>query len=220
VRTIVCLLMVVCAMSLRAAEPFQSDEAAKTLCQVAALKLVEEGRLWYDTRISWWLNPDFDHLKVVVSESDESRTFAAVTNCPTVKQFLHDTSGFPNRACIAPGSTRLRQMASVAAATPFVYRPGEKTLVSDLAYDVLAAAMEVAAKTNYEAYVTANVIGPLGLTGTTFRPDGKPAFASGSTGVWTTKEDEAKLEAMLKNDGKGANGVRILRPGTLKRYGK
>lgn len=195
----------------------------KAFTAVAVVQLVEAGTLWYDTPVSWWLPYELGgKLSVLESDTGDVRKVAVLTNCPTVKQVLNHTGGFPKDVCVRRGAARVRQMTSVAGGTPLAFRPGEKTLDSDIGYDVLAAAVEAAAKMPFEEYLRTKVIEPLGLTSTGFGPvrtaNGMIEFPSGAAGLWTTSEDLQKFFKMLANLGAGDNGARILRPESVKRY--
>ena len=150
----------------------------KGFCGVTIAKLVEEGKISLDDPVSKYL-PEFKTLWVDAGETNGVRTLVKAKNVLTVRMVLNHTGGFPFE-CSAKrrdvrgggwsGGGPLRQIASVAAASPIMFEPGTKVLYSNTGIDIAAAVVEVVTGMKWEQYLKQTVLDPLGMKSTWFWP--------------------------------------------------
>lgn len=160
---------------------FRHASNTKAIVSVAALKLIEEGKLSLDDKVTKWL-PYF-----MPSLEDGRRPII------TIRQLMTHTSGLsyvflePEDSAYArehvpygleqAGPTlddAMRQIASV----PLVYEPGTEWRYS-VSTDVLGAVIEKAAGMTLPEAVAHYVTGPLGMTDTTFTVTEPERLAAG-----------------------------------------
>jgi len=150
----------------------------KGFCGVTMAKLVEEGRVSLDDPVSKYL-PEFETLWVNEQQTDSTIVLKKAKNVLTVRMVLNHTGGFPFE-CSAKrrdvrgggwsGGGPLRQIASVAAASPIMFEPGTKILYSNTGIDIAAAVIEVVTGMKWEEYLKETVLDPLGMKSTWFWP--------------------------------------------------
>jgi CubicO group peptidase (beta-lactamase class C family) len=157
---------------------FMQCSQTKGFCGVTIAKLVEEGKLSLDDPVSKYL-PEFATLWVLDDEKDSIRTFHKARNVLTVRMVLNHTGGFPFESSVKrndvrgggwSGGARLRQNAAVAAASPLMFEPGTNVLYSNTGIDIGAAVVEVITGMKWEDYLKQEVLDPLGMKSTSFRP--------------------------------------------------
>jgi CubicO group peptidase (beta-lactamase class C family) len=115
-------------------DAFMQCSQTKGFCGVTIAKLVEEGRISLDDPVSKYLH-EFDELWVSDEETDGVKTMHKAKNVLTVRMVLNHTGGFPFE-CSAKrrdvrgggwtGGAPIRQVASIAAASPLLFEPGTK----------------------------------------------------------------------------------------------
>jgi CubicO group peptidase (beta-lactamase class C family) len=158
--------------------PFLSGSISKSFTALAFMQLVESGRVDLDAGISQYL------------EVFSGRPADAVT----VRQLLSHTSGFStlqgNSSHVdAAGSEDelARRVEGIAGLTP-AYPPGERWEYSNANYLVLGRLVEVVSGQDYQSYLTANVLEPIGMTNS-FVSDGEvhESMAAGHTPWFWTK---------------------------------
>ena len=191
---------------------FMQCSQTKGFCGVTIAKLVEEGKLSLDDPVSKYL-PEFKELWVQDSDKDGIKTLHKAKNVLTVRMVLNHTGGFPFE-CSAKrndvrgggwsGGAPLRQVASIAAASPISFEPGTRDQYSNTGIEMYDTHKDAPATYRLE-------------NGWEQRPynDGH-VFASAGAGLWTTANDQLKFYKMLMNLGVGDNGVRILKEETVK----
>lgn len=160
---------------------FMQCSQTKGFCGVTIAKLVEEGKLALDDPVSKYL-PEFNELWVLDSDKDGVKTIHRAKNVLTVRMVLNHTGGFPFE-CSAKrpdvrgvgwsGGAPLRQVASIAAASPIMFEPGTRDLYSNTGLDVGAAIVEVVTDMKWENYLKKEVLDPLGMKSTWFWPTNK-----------------------------------------------
>ena len=151
---------------------FRYASMTKAVTSVAALILVEEGKLGLDEPVSRYL-PEFANLRVRAPDGSE----AAAARPPTIRELLTHTAGFSynfiNRPRVAdayrearvtdgldqPDVTMAEAMRRLAAA-PLGYQPGSSWDYS-LATDVLGAVVEKVTGGTLGAFVTERIAKPL-----------------------------------------------------------
>ena len=160
---------------------FMQCSQTKGFCGVTIAKLVEEGRLSLDDPVAKYL-PEFGELWVLDTDKDGVRTLHRAKNVLTVRMVLNHTGGFPFE-CSAKrpdvrgggwsGGAPLRQVASIAAASPLMFEPGTRELYSNTGIDIGAAVVEVVTGMKWEEYLKKEVLDPLGMKSTWFWPTDK-----------------------------------------------
>ena len=153
----------------------------KGFCGVTIAKLVEEGKLSLDDPVSKYL-PEFKELWVRVEKTDSTRVLHKAKNVLTVRMVLNHTGGFPFEVSAKRGDVRgggwsggapIRQVASIAAASPLRFEPGTAIRYSNTGIDIGAAIVEVITGMKWEQYLKKTVLDPLGMKSTWFWPTDK-----------------------------------------------
>ncbi len=134
-----------------------------TTC-VAAMRLVEEGKIGLDDPVSRYL-PAFEHL--TVKESDG--TVRPAKTVLTVRHLFTMTGGF-NYNIETAALLRVREdphadtltVVNALAETPLDADPGDRYCYS-LCHDILAAVVEVASGVRFADYVKKTILDPLGM---------------------------------------------------------
>jgi CubicO group peptidase (beta-lactamase class C family) len=222
--------------ALRASDRVQLGSITKTLLAAGVLRLVSEGRLALDAKVTDLL-PDF---------GVENRWEA--THPLRVRHLLDHTAGLDDArfrhvfSLQATPDTPLRETLTTGRPLRVRHPPGERFSYSNLGYTLLAAIIEGVVGERYEPWLDANLLAPLGMTSSTFRfvsqagPGADSALAMGhfERGVGqpavptyvrpagqftTTAEDMARFARFLMSDGT-AGGQRFIDPGLLRAMGR
>lgn len=160
---------------------FMQCSQTKGFCGVTIAKLAEEGKLTLDDPVSKYL-PEFKELWIQDYEKDGVRVLRKAKNVLTVRMVLNHTGGFPFEASAKRNDVRgggwsggapIRQIASIAAASPIMFEPGTKELYSNTGIDIGAAIVEVITGMKWEDYLKQEVLDPLGMKSTWFWPTDK-----------------------------------------------
>jgi CubicO group peptidase (beta-lactamase class C family) len=217
----------------------------KPITVVAALILMEEGKLSLDDPVSKYLT-GFDALKVHRSDKPAKPM--------TIKDLMRHTSGlsyglFGNTAVdkayrkqdVLGKDTTLAEMAKKLSEIPLLFEPGTRWHYS-VSIDLLGRVIEVVSQQPFDEYLEARIFKPLGMRDTGFSvPDAKldrfvpccgpacrvieavetsrfrqtPKMLSGGGGLVSTISDYVTFGLMLDAGGTW-NGKRILKPETVK----
>ena len=160
---------------------FMQCSQTKGFCGVTIAKLVEEGKLSLDDPVSKYL-PEFKTLWVEVETTDSIRVLRKAQNILTVRMVLNHTGGFPFEISAKrkdvrgggwSGGAPIRQVASIAAASPLLFEPGTQIRYSNTGIDIGAAVVEVITGMKWEQYLKQAVLDPLGMKSTWFWPSDK-----------------------------------------------
>ena len=160
---------------------FMQCSQTKGFCGVTIAKLVEEGRISLDDPVSKYL-PEFKELWVEVVKSDDVRVLQKAKNELTIRMVMNHSGGFPfeisaKRADVRgggwSGGAPIRQVASIAAASPLLFEPGTAIQYSNTGIDIGAAIVEVVTGMKWEQYLKQEVLVPLGMKSTWFWPTDK-----------------------------------------------
>ena len=160
---------------------FMQCSQTKGFCGVTIAKLVEEGKLSLDDPVSKYL-PEFKTLWVEVEKNDSVRVLRKARNVLTVRMVLNHTGGFPFEVSAKrhdvrgggwSGGAPIRQVASIAAASPLLFEPGTSIRYSNTGIDIGAAVVEAITGMKWEQYLKQNVLDPLGMKSTWFWPSDK-----------------------------------------------
>ena len=160
---------------------FMQCSQTKGFCGVTIAKLVEDGKITLDDPVSKYL-PEFAELWILEGEKDGVKTLRKAKNVLTVRMVLNHTGGFPFEVSAKredvrgggwSGGAPIRQVASVAAASPIMFEPGTGELYSNPGIDIGAAIVEVVTGMKWEQYLKQEVLDPLGMKSTWFWPTDK-----------------------------------------------
>lgn len=161
--------------------PFMQCSQTKGFCGVTIAKLVEEGKISLDDPVSKYLH-EFKELWVEVEKKDGVRILHKAKNVLTVRMVMNHTGGFPFEISAKRGDVRgggwsggapIRQVASIAAASPLLFEPGTGIRYSNTGIDIGAAIVEVVTGMKWEDYLKQEVLDPLGMKSTWFWPSDK-----------------------------------------------
>jgi CubicO group peptidase (beta-lactamase class C family) len=157
---------------------FRIYSMTKPLVSLAALMLVEEGRLQLGDPIAKYL-PEFAGLQVGVAQGDAIRLEPARRQ-PTVHDLLRHTSGFTygflgdsavqrqyQAADLARRSRSNAQFCQALAKLPLAHQPGSCWQYSH-STDVLGALLEVVAGQSLGTLLAERILAPLGMNDTAF----------------------------------------------------
>ena len=222
---------------------FQIASMTKAITSVAAMQLVETGRLGLDTDIGAIL-PDLADPQVLTGlAADGTPQLRAATGPVTLRHLLTHTSGlgysFIHSELLgyygAVGMPVPGSLASIRM--PLMFDPGTRWEYS-VATDWVGQAIEAVTGQKLGDYLAQHVTGPLGMTSTAFRPDmpadaakvhvrtvdggweinpavlGGGEFQMGGGGLSSTAPDYARFVRMLLRGGE-LDGVRVLRAETV-----
>ena len=184
---------------------FMQCSQTKGFCGVTIAKLVEEGKISLDDPVSKYL-PEFHELWVMDEDKDGVRKMHKARNVLTIRMVLNHTGGFPfeisaKRSDVRgggwSGGAPIRQVASVAAASPIQFEPGTRTSYSNTGIDIGAAVVEVVTGMKWEQYLKKEVLDPLGMKSTWFWPTDRQLknkielyeFKDGAPAEWREEMD-------------------------------
>ena len=160
---------------------FMQCSQTKGFCGVTIAKLVEEGKITLDDPVSKYL-PEFRELWIQEYDKEGVRILRKAKNVLTVRMVLNHTGGFPFEISAKRNDVRgggwsggapLRQVASIAAASPILFEPGTRETYSNTGIDIGAAIVEVVTGMKWEDYLKKEVLDPLGMKSTSFWPTDK-----------------------------------------------
>ena len=157
--------------------PVKGDElywlfsCTKPITCTAAMKLVTEGKLGLDDKLSDYL-PEFAHMMIQrPGELVEAKSPILIRHLFTM------TAGFGYdlrapallKARISNPKASTRELVRAMASVPLYSEPGFRYRYS-LCHDVLAAVVEVVSGMSYGEYLKKNIFDPLGMTDFGFAP--------------------------------------------------
>jgi CubicO group peptidase (beta-lactamase class C family) len=177
----------------------------KGFCGVTIAKLVEEGRISLDDPVSKYL-PEFAELWVLEQKDDSTKVLHKAKNVLTIRMVMNHTGGFPFEISAKrpdvrgggwSGGAPIRQVASIAAASPIMFEPGTQVLYSNTGIDIGAAVVEVVTGMKWEQYLKKTVLDPLGMKSSWFWPTDKQlknkielyAYQDKAPAVWVEEMD-------------------------------
>jgi CubicO group peptidase (beta-lactamase class C family) len=157
---------------------FRIYSMTKPIVSLAALMLVEEGRLQLVDPVAAWL-PEFASQQVAVEDGGSLR-LEPVRTPATVQDLLRHTAGLTyeflgesavqrryREADLASRSRSNAEFARTIAALPLAHQPGTRWEYSR-ATDVLGALLEVAAGESLQQFLHRRIFEPLGMRDTAF----------------------------------------------------
>jgi methyl acetate hydrolase len=222
----------------------------KPVTSVAAMQLVEQGKLKLDEPASTYI-PELGTLQVLHGfDSGTGKPILKPATKPvTLRTLLTHTSGFVYDTWDADllryekESGTSSPLGTVAPLTPLMFEPGARWQYGTSA-DWSGRLVETVSGLTLEQYFQKNILGPLGMSDTSFLvpeakfdrlvseysrqqpPDGplsenprtlpKPPKAfNGGGGLYSTAGDYVRFMQMILRHGRGPNGEQILQPKTV-----
>ena len=231
---------------------FRIASMTKAVTSVAALQLVEQGRLQLDEPIGNVL-PELAASQVLEGFDTSGAPKLRPAKRPiTLRHLLTHTAGFgyevwdPDliRYVAATGMPTFLTGKLAALHLPLVFDPGERWEYG-INIDWVGRAVEAVAGQPLDAYFSAHIFAPLGMTDTSFVPSADQAsrlvrvhrrepngglepitmeishreFFSGGGGLLSTGRDYLAFLQMLLHRGR-FNGAELLRPETVSQIGQ
>ena len=226
---------------------FRIASMTKMVATVAALQLAERGELDLQAPVDT-LVPAWAQLEVLDGwDGDTPRTRPPATRA-TVHHLITHTSGLsywfwnPELARweSATGTPNVMSGSRTCFSAPLVADPGTR-FEYGINTDWLGLVVEAVSGRTLDKYLQENVLGPLGMTRTTFAPTAEqradlvpvhvkdeegrwvptdidwaeePEWWAGGHGLYSTPRDYLRFQRMLLGNGE-LDGVRILRPETV-----
>lgn len=216
-----------------------------TTC-IAAMRLIEEGKMSLDDRLSKYL-PEFESMQI---RKQDGSTVPASTPI-TIEHLFTMSAGFDYNSAAAPikaakeacGSTL--DVVKAMSKVPLGFEPGTNYRYS-LCHDILAAVVEVVSGMKFSEYTDKYIFKPLGMTNTGFRPTEEqkkrfsamynyhgginkailtdctnlyafsPTYDSGGAGLYSTVDDYLKLVTTMALGGTSKDGYHLLSPESVK----
>ena len=227
---------------------FWMASMTKAITGVAAMQLVEQGLLSLD-RPAGDLIPELAAVQVLAGFDDAGTPVLRAPASPvTLRQLLTHTAGFGYDTWHEP-IKRFAEVTKIvsrrtgkraALATPLMFDPGTRWEYG-INIDWVGLMIEAASGKTLGAYLTDNVLGPLGMNSTAFKITGdmekrlavvhqrgnggldrmpefrmvqNPEVEAGGGGLYSTVGDYGAFTRMILNKGTG-NGKQLLRPETV-----
>lgn len=152
---------------------FQIMSMTKNFTGVAAMMLVEQGKLDLRRPVSYYL-PEFDNIAVAEKQPNGTITTHPPKTAPTVWELMDHTSGLESdpEGDIADNQRTLR-LTLADAVTAYArqnlkYEPGTKWVYSNVGIAVLGRIVEVASEESYVQFISSHILEPLGMADTFF----------------------------------------------------
>lgn len=158
---------------------FQIYSMTKPITSVAALLLMEEGRLTLEDPVSRFL-PEFARMQVLEGESEGSARLRPASRPITIRHLLTHTAGFAaGEKLHGPAVERLNAAhlddlpslqphAAALAALPLANDPGARFSYDGVTTDVLSRVIEVVAGMPLDEFVGKRILTPLRMLDTGF----------------------------------------------------
>ncbi len=163
---------------------FQIFSMTKTMASVAALILMEEGKILLDDPVAKYL-PEFATIQVFAGGTADAPQLRAPARPLTVRHLLTHVSGFATGRKDPPEALKLLQRAETwrspdlrtyaerMARVPLGADPGDRFAYDGVSTDVLSRLIEVVAQVPFDAFLQQRLFAPLGLKDTAFRVPGE-----------------------------------------------
>jgi CubicO group peptidase (beta-lactamase class C family) len=149
----------------------------KTISSVAAMILIEEGKLTLDDRVDAYI-PEFKNVKVFRGGTADDPDLAKPSRPMTIKHLLTHTSGLRYGGSDGPVSElykrakvfevpSLKEFAARTAQLPLDFNPGDKYQYG-ISIDVLGYVVQVASDMPFDRFVKTRILDPLKMQDTFF----------------------------------------------------
>lgn len=148
---------------------FQIRSMSKPVTAVAALRLVDEGKLDLSDPVSLYI-PSFRSLRVFIDpEHPDISALRQPSREPTIEDLLLNTAGLSHRfsALYRDNNVRSRadslaELSDKVAAVPLIGDPGEQWVYS-ISITVLGRIIEIVSGQSFDEYLAEQVFQPLGM---------------------------------------------------------
>jgi methyl acetate hydrolase len=220
---------------------FAIASMTKAIATVAAMQLVEQGKVKLDEPVSRIL-PQLDKLEVIEGfDAQTGKPNLRPARTPvTLKHLLTHTSGICYDIWDAD-MFRYTSQTKVGAVPPLVFEPGSRWQYG-MGIDWAGRLVEAISGMNLEDYFQAKILGPLEMQDTSYllpaskfdrlvssysrQDDGSlkqdtralptpPKEFNGGGGLFSTTGDYVRFMQMILGKGQGINKARILQPKTV-----
>lgn len=217
----------------------------KVLTCIAAMRLVEEGRLGLEDPVSKYI-PEYANVMIKNPDGSLSRPKGAmkIWHLFTMTGGLTYELKTPNIMGATTVESDTLTVIKALTLDPIMFEPGTRFLYS-LCHDVLGAVCEVITGKRFSEYLSELLFEPLGLTDIGFRPDEAQKkrfsamyrydsgthtateipcenelkqlvnFDSGGGGLFSAVDDYLKVVSVIACGGTSSDGYRILKPETI-----
>lgn len=215
----------------------------KAITSVAAMQLVEQGRLSLEDPAEKYL-PQLANLKVLEGFDSAGKAKLRPAKLPvTIKHLLTHTSGFCYDVWdgdMFRYNSQLDPKAPRETVTPLMFEPGTRWQYGT-SVDWVGRVVEALSGMNLEEYFQAKILRPLGMRDTSYllpaskfdrlvahyqrvgrawkqdarMQPGTPKQFIGGGGLYSTVGDYTRFMQMILGKGSAANKVQILRPETV-----
>jgi len=232
---------------------FRIASMTKAITAAAAMQLVEQGRLGLEQPMRE-IAPELGEARVLLGfDADGTPQTRAPTRNVTLRHLLTHTSGYSydlfnrnvGRYMEQKGLPSIATCRYDALKAPLVFDPGERWEYG-IGIDWVGRIVEIVSGQPLEAYLQANLLGPLGMRDTSFvlRPDlqarlvgaaargpdgalariefefpGDADFHMGGGGLYSTGPDYLRFTRMLLAGG-ALDGARVLKEETVQLMGR
>lgn len=180
---------------LTADDPAPIASLSKAVTALCAARLIDAGRLDYETRVGQALAP-----LIARTAPPADPRLADVT----VSQLLAHRSGLPRMVEMTSGAagmaSPLEEQARRILAAPLNAAPGERYEYSNQGYILLSAIIAAVTGEDYEAYCRRSVLAPLGAGSAQIDPHFRELPLAGSGGWAISAMDTARLVFQLWPD--------------------
>jgi len=159
---------------------FQQCSQTKGFCGVCIAKLIEDGKIKLDDPVSKYL-PEFGRPLMYRAKDDMNWTWTVkkTDKVITIRDVMNHTAGFPFELPMCSDyyqgggwlhGAPVRARAAAAVGRILEFEPGTRSQYSNTGIDVGAAVVEVVTGMPWDEYLKKNVLDPLGMKDTTFKP--------------------------------------------------
>ncbi len=219
--------------------------ATKVITCIAAMRLVEEGRLKLDDPVSKYI-PEFAQITVRQADGivSPARNVMTILHLFTMTGGLSYNLKSPEIREVCTPTARTLELVRAMARTPLSFEPGTHYQYS-LCHDVLAAVVEVVSGMRFSDYLDTLIFHPLGILDMGFRPNTdqqarfsamytyqcgtatainmelsntyalSPNYDSGGAGLFATVDEYIKIITTIACGGTTADGYSLLKPKTI-----
>jgi methyl acetate hydrolase len=215
----------------------------KAVTSVAALQLVEQGKLTLDEPVAKHL-PQLGKLEILNGFDEDKPILRVASNPVTLRHLLTHTSGFAYDAWDAnmlKYTSQLSPSTGEAPVTPLMFEPGARWEYGT-SLDWTGRLVEAVTGVTLEQYFERNILSPLGMKDTGFsvpadkfdrlvsgyqrQSDGSlkenprilpqpPKSFNGGGGLYSTAGDYIRFTQMILRRGRTSGADQILRPKTV-----
>ena len=223
---------------------FQIASMTKAITTVAALQLVEQGKVDLDEPVARHL-PQFEKIKVLEGFApDGNPSLRTATISPTLRHLLTHTSGL----CYDTWDKQMFRYTSKnpeprTLPAPLMFEPGKRWQYGQ-GLDWTGRLVEAISGATLEQYFQQKIFHPLGMEDTSYivpaakfervasnyqrtekdgfqqedrKPPAAPKSFNGGGGLYSTAADYVRFMQMILNNGTGPGNARILQPKTVDR---